>query len=66
VPTKAITMGVGNIMRAKKIILIATGENKREAMRRLRDEYVSANNPSSVLKLHDDTIILMDRAAYGE
>gem|GEM_PF-4456804 len=53
-------------MRAKKIILIATGENKREAMRRLRDEYVSANNPSSVLKLHDDTIILMDRAAYGE
>lgn len=66
VPTKAITMGIRCIMRAKTIILIATGEAKQEAVKNLMNDYISANNPSSVLKLHDNAIIITDKAAYGD
>ena len=65
-PTKAITMGIRCIMRAKTIILIATGEAKQEAVKNLMNDYISANNPSSVLKLHDNAIIITDKAAYGD
>ncbi|NLM05974.1 MAG: glucosamine-6-phosphate deaminase [Tissierellia bacterium] len=65
VPTKAITMGMGTILKAKRIVLIANGEKKRAVMERLfADDTVSTDFPISFLKLHPDATIICDRAAY--
>lgn len=62
VPTRSITMGVGDIMKASKIILIVTGESKISVMKKLlADDGVSAALPVSVLKLHRDATIVMDQ-----
>lgn len=66
VPRQAITMGLSNIMNAKQIILIATGENKAEAIKKLLIDEVNENMPASILQNHDNVVILVDRAAMKE
>ena len=63
VPREAISMGVGTIMRARKLLLIATGEDKRDAVRDMVQGDVSPRLPASVLRLHRDAIVVLDRAA---
>lgn len=63
VPTQAITMGIKNIMNAKKIVLIATGEGKKEAVKRLLSNDISKDFPASALHLHSDVIVIVDEAA---
>lgn len=63
VPTKSITMGVGDIMKAAKIVLIATGDSKIPVISKLfANDNVTADLPVSVLKLHRDATIVIDRA----
>ena len=62
VPKKAISMGMGDIMRASKIILIASGYKKADAIRGLiMDENVDVQNPSTMLKMHPDVTVIIDR-----
>lgn len=63
VPKKAITMGLGSIMRAKKIVMIATGENKAQAIRDMLRGPVSEACPASVLQNHPDVTVVLDKAA---
>ena len=63
VPREAISMGVGTIMRARKLLLIATGESKREAVRDMVHGGVSPKLPASALRLHRDAIVVLDKAA---
>lgn len=63
VPKQAITMGVGGILRAQRILLIATGEGKQQAVKALEDGRILPSNPSTILKVHPDVIVLCDRAA---
>lgn len=64
VPTKAITMGLGTIMKAKKIILLANGKNKTEIMGELlKQDKVTTNLPASLLLLHPDVTVIMDEEA---
>lgn len=63
VPTHAITMGLASIMKAKKIVLIATGVNKAKAIAALVNDDVSIDLPVSVLKNHPDATIYVDEAA---
>lgn len=64
VPTKAITMGLGKIIQAKKILLIANGRNKAEIIDELLDDNtVSTQIPASFMLLHDDLNIIMDEEA---
>lgn len=63
VPKQAITMGVGGIMKAKKIILIASGENKAEAIKGLLSGKVTTANPVSLLQMHNDVTIIVDKEA---
>ena len=65
VPTKAITMGIAEIMKAKKIILIATGKNKAEAVKRLLSKEVTTDFPASALHLHDDVVVVTDDEALS-
>lgn len=63
VPTHALTMGIGNIMSAKKILLLASGEAKAKAVYDSCFGPVTPNVPASVLQLHSDVIVIADEAA---
>lgn len=66
VPTHAYSMGIGTILKSKKIILFAYGENKAEAIRRLFEEEVSEDLPASALKSHPDVTVIIDEAAASK
>lgn len=67
VPTQSITMGVGDIMKARKIVLIATGKNKAPAMKKLlMDDLVTTSVPATVLKMHGDVTVVIDRELAAE
>lgn len=63
VPTHAITMGIKNIMNAKKILLLASGAGKQEAVKKLIEGQITENFPASVLKKHGDVIVIIDEEA---
>lgn len=63
VPTRAVTMGVGPIMKARKVILIASGENKAWAVKSLVDDMISTTIPATLLKVHPDVTVLLDKSA---
>ncbi|MCM1130429.1 MAG: glucosamine-6-phosphate deaminase [Roseburia sp.] len=65
VPTQAITMGIAEIMKAKKIVLIATGKNKAQAVKRLLAKEVTPDFPASVLHLHNDVVVITDEEALS-
>lgn len=65
VPTKAVTMGLLSIMNARKIVLIATGKNKAEAIYNLLNGPMSEDVPCSILQKHPDCTIYVDEDAYS-
>ena len=65
VPRHALTMGIGSIMRARKIILLASGKNKHDAVMKLLDGKLTTACPATMLKLHPDVILICDEAAYN-
>lgn len=67
VPKKAITMGLGQIMKAKKILLLANGKNKAKIMARLlKNNTITTKIPASILLLHSSITIIMDKEAAEE
>lgn len=62
-PKLAITMGIATIMDAHKILLLATGKNKAEAVGKMVEGPVSAMCPASVLQMHEHVTVLLDEAA---
>jgi glucosamine-6-phosphate deaminase len=66
-PQKAITLGFEDIMKAKKIILLATGPAKKEVIRRfLSDKKITTDFPISLLNMHPDLTLIIDREAFTE
>lgn len=63
VPTRAISMGIKNIMQSRKIVLIATGEGKAKAVQGMIEGPITPELPASVLQLHPDVTIILDEAA---
>ena len=63
VPRKAFTMGIRQIMQAKKILILASGANKAEAVCKMAKGKVTESVPASVLQLHPDCTLIVDRAA---
>lgn len=63
VPKEAISMGIGSIFKAKKIILLAFGESKADAIAALGDGRITTQNPSTLLKLHPDITVIVDEKA---
>ena len=64
VPTKAVTMGMASIMKAKKIMLLASGKAKHDVVKKLLDDKLTTSNPATLLKLHNDVVIICDKDAY--
>jgi glucosamine-6-phosphate deaminase len=65
VPRAALTMGVGTILRARRIVLLAFGRSKAAVVRRMLEEPVTTRLPASFLQLHPDVEVVLDRAAAG-
>ncbi len=66
VPTQAITMGLGTILEARKIILMALGEHKAEVVRKAAEEPAGEHLPASLLRHHSDAAFLLDEAAAAQ
>lgn len=66
VPTHALTMGVGSIMKAKKIMLVVKGADKADIVARALRGPVTTDCPASLLQLHPNLIVLLDQAAAGK
>lgn len=66
VPKKSITMGLTSIIRAKKIVIIITGENKKEVLARLLTGKISEDLPASILHNHPDVTIYADYKSMGK
>ena len=63
VPKEAITMGIKNIMKSKKILLLASGEEKADAIQDMIHGEVTEDLPASILQLHPDVTIIIDKQA---
>lgn len=66
VPTKAITMGIATILKSRKIILMACGVEKSDAIAELVTDDISTDNPATMLKAHPDVVIICDKDAYSK
>lgn len=66
VPTEAITMGLGSIMKAKKIILLASGQKKAEIISKLVEEKISTRVPASMLQVHQNVLVIVDEEAGSQ
>lgn len=63
VPTHCVTQGLGTVQEAGRLVLIATGSHKAEAIAAAVEGPVSASCPGSVLQLHPDAVVVLDEAA---
>jgi len=63
VPTSALTMGIGEIVKAKRILMLATGANKAEAVYKMIKGEVNPSCPASILQNHPDVTVILDEAA---
>ena len=64
VPRAAFTMGIGTIMAAKKIVMVVTGADKKEILRKTFWGPVDPQVPASILQFHQDVTLVCDEAAY--
>ncbi len=62
-PMGGVTLGIADIMKAERIVLVAKGENKAVIVKRLLEGPVTEDVPASVLQLHPDCEVLLDAAA---
>ena len=63
VPTQAYTMGIGTIMQAKKILVVASGADKAEIVKKAFFGPITPQVPASILQLHPDVTVVVDEAA---
>lgn len=65
VPKQAFTMGIKNIMEAKKILLVATGAAKADALYKALYGPITPQVPASILQLHSDVVVVADEEALS-
>ena len=61
VPRKAVTMGMGAIMQAKKVLLVANGKNKEEILNKAFYGPITPAVPASILQLHPDVTVIYSK-----
>lgn len=66
VPHKAISMGMKTIMQSKKIVLMASGANKAEAIQKTIEGKITSDLPASMLQIHKDVVFILDKEAASE
>jgi glucosamine-6-phosphate deaminase len=66
VPTQAITQGIGTILDAERILLVAMGENKAPIVRQAIEGPVTASVPASAIQFHEHATVILDAAAASQ
>ncbi len=66
VPKYAITMGIGTIMDAKEVLLLANKSNKAEAIKDAVEGPISASSPASIIQMHRSAFVLLDKDASSK
>lgn len=66
VPTHALTMGMGGIMKARKLLLIINGNKKEAATRLLMEDKIDPHCPATFLRLHRDAVVLLEESLAKE
>lgn len=66
VPKQAYTMGIGTIMRAKKVLVVVSGEDKADIVAKAFFGPVTPSVPASILQMHNDVTIVADAAALSK
>lgn len=66
VPRRAITMGIGTIKKAKRIVLLAWGENKADIIKETIEGNISSQVPATYLQSHNNTTFVLDKEAASE
>lgn len=66
VPVHCITQGLGTIMSARNILLVAHGDNKAEAVARAIEGPITSMCPASILQMHRDATLVIDSAAASQ
>ena len=64
VPTKALTMGMGSILKSRKIVILINGDKKSKALKELLSGMIDTHNPSTLLNVHSDVVVICDQEAY--
>ena len=64
VPKYALTMGMSTILKARKIVLLASGKSKHKALSELFDNSINTSVPATMLKIHPDVVVICDKEAY--
>ena len=65
VPEKAYTMGIRSIMQSEKILLVVTGADKKEILKKALYGPITPEVPASILQLHSNLVVVADQAALG-
>lgn len=65
VPRQAFTMGIKTIMQARKILVVVSGEDKAETVKKAFFGPVTSEVPASILQMHNDVILVADEAALS-
>ncbi len=65
-PHLSITMGIGTILESKKVVLLATGANKAEAIKATVEGPLTAACPASALQMHEHVVLVIDEAAASQ
>jgi putative deaminase/isomerase len=65
-PTHGLTLGMADLMQARQVLLLVSGEGKRAALQRLLERRITTDFPASLLALHPEAQVMCDRAACVE
>ena len=66
VPRQALTMGIGCIMAARRVLMVASGADKADAVAKMVNGPITPEVPASILQLHPDVILVADKAALSK
>ena len=65
-PREAVTMGIGTILESRRVVLMATGGNKAEAVARALDGQPDIDSPASFLTTRENVIFVLDKDAAAK
>ena len=65
VPKHALTMGIQSVFKARKVVMLASGANKAEAVKAMLTGNINTMCPASLLKLHPNVTVICDEDAYS-
>lgn len=66
VPTQGVTQGIGTIMKAKQLIMMAKGQKKADLVKRMIYGEVTSDFPSSIIQRHPNVIVCLDKSAASQ